>query len=118
MRKIEDAALAQHDIEIELARQALIEPEREIVERDRFGIEIVRPHDGRVAPGVAAAEPALLDHADMAAFVGLGEIIGGREPMPAAADDDEVIGRLRLRLAPRLRPALMAGEALAKESKG
>src|SRR5271165_7276902 len=44
VRDIGDAALAQHDVEVELAGQALVEPEGEIVERDRFGIEIVRPH--------------------------------------------------------------------------
>ena len=117
VRKIEDAALAQHHVEIELARQTLIEPEREIVEGDRLGIEVVRSHDGGVAAGVAAAEPALLDHADACALVSLGKVIGGRQSMSAAADDDEVVGRLGLRLAPRLRPALMAGEALAKESE-
>ena len=118
MRKIEDAALAQHHVEIELARQPFIEPEREVVEGDRFGIEIVRPHDGGVAAGVAAAEPALLDHADARALVSLREVIGGREPMAAAADDDEVVSRLGLRLAPRLRPTFVAGEALANESEG
>src|ERR1700691_3676170 len=34
MRKVEDPALAQHDVEIELARQPLIEPEREVIEGD------------------------------------------------------------------------------------
>src|SRR6185437_12652713 len=61
--EIEDAALAQHDVEIELARQPLIKPERKVVEGDRFGIEVIRSYDRRVAAGVAAAEPALLDHA-------------------------------------------------------
>src|ERR1700691_490209 len=115
---VENAALAQHHIEIELARQALVEPEREVVESDRFGIKVVRPHDRRVAAGVAAAEPALFDHADAGAIVGLGEVIGGREAMSAAADDDEIIGRLGLRLAPGLRPTFLAGEALPQESKG
>ena len=118
MRKIEDAALAQHHVEIELAREPLIEPERQIIEGDRLGIEIIRPHDGGVAAGVAAAEPALLDHADTRALVSFRQVIGGREPMAAAADDDEVVSRLRLRLAPRLRPAFVAGEALAKEGDG
>ena len=38
--------------------------------------------------------------------------------MSAAADDDEIISRLRLRLAPGLRPSLVAGEALLQESEG
>src|ERR1700722_14518473 len=116
MGKIKDAALAQHHVEIELERQPLIEPKSQVREGDRFGIEVVRPYDGGVAAGFAAAEPALLDHADMAALVGLREVIGAGKPMSAAADNDEIICRLRLRLAPRLWPAFVAGEALAKES--
>ena len=115
---VEDAALAQHHIEIELARQPLVEPQREIVERYRFRVKVVRPHDGRVAAGVAAAEPALFDHADAGAIVGLGEVIGGREAMSATADDDEIITPLGLRLAPGYRPTLVAGEALLEESEG
>src|ERR1700677_282121 len=110
VRKIENAALTQHHVEIELARQPLIEPQREVIESDRLGIEIVRPHDGCVAAGVAAAEPTLFDHADMAAFVSPGEVISGGETMSAAADDDEVVSRLRLRLAPGLRPTFVAGQ--------
>jgi len=34
----------------------------------------------------------------------LGEVIGRRKPMPASANDDGVIGRLRLSVAPLLRP--------------
>src|ERR1700733_2179879 len=37
--------------------------------------------------------------------------------MSAAADDDEIIGRFGFRLAPGLRPTLMAREALANESE-
>src|SRR3984957_9167601 len=37
MRKIEDTALAQHDVKIEVARQAFIQSEREVVKSDRFG---------------------------------------------------------------------------------
>ena len=117
VRNVEDAALAQHHVEIELARQPLVEPQREVIEGDRFGIEIIRPHDRRVAAGVAAAEPALLDHANAHSFMGFGEVIGGRQPMSAAADDDEIISRLGFRFAPGLRPSLVAGEALLHESE-
>ena len=68
---VEDAALAQHHVEVEIARQALVEPEGQIVERDRFGIEIVRADDRRVSAGVAAADPAFFDDRDAAAPVGL-----------------------------------------------
>ena len=118
VRDNENAALAQHHVEVELARQALVEPERHVVQRDRLGIEIVRAHDRRVAPGVAAAEPALLDHRDARAAMVLREIVGGREAVAAPADHDEVVDRLRLRLAPGLRPPLMAAQALAQNRQG
>ena len=61
--------------------------------------------------GVAAADPALLEHGDIADAVFLGEIVGGGEPVAAAADDDRRIGALRLRAAPGLRPALVMADA-------
>ena len=38
--------------------------------------------------------------------------------MATAADDDQVVSRLRLSLAPGLRPTFVAGEALAKKREG
>ena len=62
-------------------------------------------------PGVAAADPALLDHRDVGDAVLLGEVIGGREPVAAAADDDDVVAVLRAVVAPRPLPVLMIGPA-------
>ena len=61
MRDRHHAALRQHDVVVELAAQPLVEFQREIVERDALGIEIVGADGGGVAAGIAAAEPALLD---------------------------------------------------------
>src|SRR3984957_19078524 len=89
-----------HDVLIELPRQALPQLQRVFIERCRFLPEVIGADDRGVAPGIAAAEPALLQHRDIVEAVLLGEIIGGREPMPAGTDDDRIIGRLRLRVAP------------------
>jgi transcriptional regulator GlxA family with amidase domain len=62
-----------------------------VVEPRALVIEIVRADDGGVAPGVAAAEPALVDHRDVGDPVLLGEIVGGAEPVAAGADDDDVV---------------------------
>ena len=40
----------------------------------------------------------------------LGEVMRGGQPVPAAADDDDVVMRLRFGVAPGGRPALVAGE--------
>jgi hypothetical protein len=42
-------------------------------------------------PVLPAAEPALLDHRDVADPMLLGQIVGGGEPVPAAADDDGAV---------------------------
>ena len=53
--------------------------------------EIVGADDRRVAPGIAAAEPALVENRDVAHAVLRGQVIGGGEAMTAGADDDRVI---------------------------
>src|SRR5690348_16663133 len=72
--------------------------------------QIIRAHDRGVAPGVAQAERALLQHRDVGDAVLLGEVIGGREPMAAAADNDDVVTRLGFGRAPRRLPAAVMAE--------
>ena len=45
------------------------------------------------------------------------EMERGRKPMPAAADDDDVVARLRLGLTPGGPPAAMAAQSLESEAK-
>ena len=74
--------------------------QRELVEvRVRIEV-IVGADDRRVAPGIAAAEPALFEHGDIGDAVLLRKIVGGGEAVTAAADDDDVVARLRRRAAP------------------
>src|SRR3546814_10809100 len=79
--------------------------------------QVVGAHDRRVAPDVASAEPALLQHRDPGDAVVLGEVVGGGEPVSAAADDDHVVGRLRLRRAPHALPLAVAAQGIAEEGK-
>ena len=111
-------ALREHDVVVEFPRQALVEPEREIVERDALGIEIIGADRCGVAAGIAATQPALLDHGDVADAVVLREVVGGGQPVAAAADDHRVILRLRLRRAPGRRPARLAAQSLYEQRKG
>ena len=115
MQEYEYAARAVHHVEVELARQPLPKLERHLVEV-RVGIEqIVRAHDRGVAPGVAAAEVALLEHGDVGETVLLRKVVGRGEPVSAAADDDGVVTRLRMRTAPRERPALVVRERVSRQ---
>ena len=84
VREHHHAARREHHIVIELLRQAFPELQRVVVDRGAFVPEIVRADDRRVAPGVAAAEPALLQHRHIGDAVFFRQIVGGRQPMPAA----------------------------------
>ena len=108
MEEIEHAALRHHGVEIEILLEPFPQLHRPFVEGIVAGQQVVRADDRGVAPDIAGAEPALLQHRDIGDAVLLGEIIGGRQPMPAAADDDDVVFLLGLRLAPGRRPVLMA----------
>src|SRR5436853_5596792 len=88
-----------------------------LVEMRALVPEIVGAYHGGVAPGVAAAEPALLQDRDIGDAVLLGEIIGGGKPMPAAADDDGLIRGLWIRAAPRLLPTIGEAERVAEEAE-
>ena len=84
--QVQDPALAEHDVVVELLAQTLPELQRELHEIGVGRQKIVGAHDGGVAAGVAAAQPAALDHRDVGDAVLLGQIVGGRQAV-AAADD-------------------------------
>ena len=116
VRQQHDAARREHHVVVEFLRQP--RPQLVGVAIDALGgrPQVVRAHDGGVAAGVAAAEPALLQHGDVGDAVLLGHVIGGGEAVAAGADDDDVIGRLRLGRTPLLRPILVAAEGLGGEA--
>ena len=115
VREHHHAARREHHIVVELLRQPFPQLERMIVDRGAFVPQIIGADDRRVAPGIAAAEPAFLQHRDIGDAVFLGEIIGGREPVPAGADDHDVIGGLRLGIAPLRGPMRVARRRLAQK---
>jgi hypothetical protein len=119
MGEIEDAALGKHHIVIEVVRQFLPQFHGEIVEADRFGQQIVGTHDGGVAADIAGAEPALFQHRDIGDAVFLGQIVGRRQPVATAADDDDVVIGFRLGPAPGGFPvAIAVPGVLDKGEKG
>jgi len=114
VREHHHAARRIHHVVVELPREALPQLQRVLVERGRFLPEIVGPQDCRVAAGVAASEPALFEHSDLRQPMLLGEVISGREPMPAGSNDNRVVRTLRFGTAPLLRPALILRERLPR----
>ena len=119
VREREVPALRIEDVEVELLAEAAVEPHRFLVEGDAFGGQVVGADDGGVAAGVAAAEIALVEHGDVAHAVARRQVIGGGEPVPAAADDRHVVARPQLR--PGAEEALHRpppGEAVFQETEG
>ncbi len=54
MGEVNDAALGEHDVVIEVARQSLPQFQRMLIELRVRLVQVVRAHDRRVAPGIAA----------------------------------------------------------------
>ena len=113
--EVEHAALRDHGVEVEVLLQVLPQLHRPFVKRIVAGQQVVGADDGGVAADVAGAKPALLQHGDVLQAMFLGEVIGRRQPMPAAADDDDVIFLLRHGIAPGGLPVLVAGEGILDE---
>jgi hypothetical protein len=86
-------ALGIHDVEVELVAEILKKRNGFRVKGDPLDGQVIGAHDRGIAPGVAAAEPTLLQNRNVADAVILGEMIGGSEPVSAAADDDDVVTR-------------------------
>ena len=116
--EVQDAALRHHDVVVELLLEPLPELERMRVELAVAPEQVVRPHDRRVPPDVAAAEIAALEHGDARDAVVLRQVERGRQPVPAAADDDDVVGGLRRRVAPDRRPVPAAGQRIPDDRPG
>ena len=118
MAEVEHAPLRHHHVVVQLLLQPFPELQRMRIELRVAAEQIVRPHDRGVAPDVAAAEIAALQHRDVPDPVIAREIVGGRQPVPAAADHHDVVGRLRRRLAPHRRPAPVAAQRIAHDRPG
>jgi hypothetical protein len=115
--EIEHAALAHHRVVIEALLQPLPQLHRPFVEALVARQQIVRADDGGVPPGIAGADVALLQHRHVGDAVLAREVIRGREPVAAAADDHDIVLGLRLGLAPRRGPAGVAAKSFSQQRK-
>ena len=114
MIDVVDAALADHRVVVEILLQPFPQLKREFVEGLVAVEEIVGPDDGGVAADIAAADPALFQNRDRGFAELAGQVIGCCKPVPAAADNDEIIGWLGRRVAPCRSPSTIARKALAQ----
>ncbi len=92
--------------------------ERVVVQGGTLGVEVVGADDGGIAPRVAAADPAFLEHRDTADAMLARQVVRGAEAMSSAADDDHVVLALGRSAPPLLGPASLAGQAALQELQG
>ena len=112
--EVQDAALAHHGVVVDVLFEPFPELHRMFVERDVAGKQVVRADDGGVAADVAAPKVAFLDDRDVGDAVAAREVPGRREPVPAAAHDDDVVFGFRLRIAPDRFPVPLAPKRLGE----
>src|SRR5690606_35792823 len=108
---------AEHDVVVDLLRQPFPQLEGLLVQKGSFVPKVVGANDGGVAPGIAAAKPALLQHGDAAHAVLAGEVVGGGQAVTTAADDDHVVLARRLGAAPGALPVLVEAERVARQAE-
>src|SRR5580698_7064795 len=73
--------------------------------------QVIRTNDCGVTPGVAATQPSLVQHANIADAVLGGEIVRRGQPMAAGADDHDIVSIARFRGTPLFRPRTTKGTA-------
>src|SRR5262245_24609103 len=115
VRQHKHAALGEHDVVVELTRQAFPKFERVLVDGGTFRLKVVGADDRGVAPSIAAADPALLEDRRIAQAMLLGKVVGGGEAMSAAADDHGGVCRFGRWRTPLADGMVMAGDCAGKE---
>ena len=101
VRQVHHAALGEQEVVLQLLGQDLPELQGVLVHRRGLVPQVVGADDRGVAGHVPAGQPAPLQHGDVGHAVVLGQVVGGRQPVSAAADDHGVVGGLRVRVAPQ-----------------
>src|SRR5690606_9496179 len=100
MIEIQDAPLRNHGIEVEVLLQPFPQLQRPFVECCIWREQVIGADNRCIPADVAGADITLLEHRDVSNAVLFGKIISGCQSMPAATDDNRVIGGLRLRVTP------------------
>ena len=115
--EVVDAALAEHDVVVQVLAETFPKFERLLIEQRCLGPEIIGTHDRRVATGVTAADPAFLEHGNIRDPMLFRQVVGRRQSMPAAADNDDIVFTLRLRATPCLGPAAIVAKRIFQQAE-
>ena len=113
MDNVQNAALADHGVEINVLFQPLPQLQRMLVKGHVARFTVIGADDGGVAPDIARADPTFFNDSNIGQAVVFGQIIGRGEPMTAATHNNGVIFGLWLRLPPGGCPVFLAFESLS-----
>src|SRR5439155_11573687 len=83
--------LREEALDVEIGREAFVELDALPVEIGTLRRAVVGPDDGRVPPGGARADVALLEDGHVRNPVVLGQVVRGRKAVRAAADNYDVV---------------------------
>src|SRR6185503_10892317 len=100
VRQAHEAALAEHDVEVQIAAQLFVESQRKLVDARALREEVIGADDRRVTTRIAAADPAFFENGDPRDPVVASQVVGSREAVPAATDDEDVVLRPGIRRPP------------------
>ena len=96
--QVELALVGEQDVEVQLLRERPVHPQARLVQGDRLGRVVVGAEHLRVAARRARTQVGAFEHGDVADAVDLGQVVGEREAVHAAADDHHVVARTELAL--------------------
>ena len=115
MEEVQNTALAHHRVEVQVVFQPFPELHGKFVEGVVAGKKIIGPDDRRVAPHVSRAEPPLLQDGHVPDAELLGQVVSGRQSVPASAHHNDIVAGLGRRIAPRRSPFPIAAESVQED---
>ena len=117
LRQHHHPARREHHVVIQILAHRLVQRPRLLIDRRRRILQIVGPDDRGVAPGIAAAQPAFLDHRDIGDAVVFAKIIGSGKPVAARTHDDDIIRPFRRGRGPGALPSHVMAQSFAGDGK-
>ena len=103
VRQRQVPALAEHNVNVQLAGHTLVKFQAGVIEAHPLRGEIVAAHNCGVAPASARADVAFFQHGHISDSVLLREVICTAQPVRTAADNDRIVALSQLMSAPHAR---------------
>src|SRR5207245_7779509 len=109
--EVQDAALAEQDVVVEVLGQRFPQLHGVLVNRGALIPQVVGANDRGVAGHVAPGEPAAFKNGDIGDSVVASQVVGGGEAVPAPAHDHDVVRAFGVRVAPEVIGVLRTAHA-------